>query len=115
MLQIAKSPLGRRLWRIAKTLHIPISDAAKMTPEQLDFCDFSMLADDPKKLQDYENSYYDPDYEAFEKAFDAQIQEKQEEQILMRETEADRLRKEGYDVSAEVSADDEWERVEDDG
>lgn len=123
MLQVAKMPLARKLWRIAKALHIPVSEAGKMTVEELDFYDFSMLADDPKRLEQYENSYYDPDYESFEKAFDEEMAEKRQQETLMQEQErkaieaeraeeAEMLRAAGYDVPVQTAEDEEWERVD---
>lgn len=112
MLKIAKSALGRRLWRLAKTLGIPLSEAAKCTPEELDFYDFSMLAENPKQLEKYENSFFDPEYEAFEKSFDEEMSATADERILMRKTAAEDLAQQGYDVPADVADDEEWERVE---
>lgn len=112
MLQVAKTPLGRKLWRLAKELHIPVSEVAEMTPEEIEFCDFSMLADDPKRLEAYENTFRDPDFEAFEKAFDEEMRQKQEAEKLMRKQRAAELEAAGYDVSEDLSGDDEWEKVE---
>lgn len=42
----------------------------------LDFYEYSIICDDPKLLEKLENTYYDPEYEAWEKEFD----EEQEQQ-----------------------------------
>lgn len=112
MLQVAKTPLGRRLWRIAKLLHLPLSEVGKLTPEALDFCDWSMLADDPKRLEQYENTYVDPDYEAFEKAFDEEMRLKQETETLMQETADDGAAQPIIPAPALAAMDDEWERID---
>lgn len=112
MLQVVKSPLARRLWRTAKALHISLAEAARLTPEELDFCDFSMLADDPKRLEEYENTYYDPDYDEFERAFDEEMRAQQEAETLMRKAQARELAEQGYDAPVETMPDEEWERVE---
>lgn len=91
---------------------MPVSQAAQLTPEELGFCEFSMLVDDPKRLEEYENTFRDPDYEAFEKAFDEEIRREQEAESLMRKSEAEQLAAQGYDVPAEQRDDEEWERVD---
>ena len=54
-----------------------------MTSFELEFYEFSMLCDDPKALQKYENTYYDPDYDAWEKEFDQEQAEIQQPSIDM--------------------------------
>lgn len=54
-----------------------------MTSFELEFYEFSMLCDDPKALQRYENTYYDPDYDAWEKEFDQEQAEIQQPSIDM--------------------------------
>lgn len=57
---------------MCKELQLPISSplVQEMTSFELEFYEFSMLCDDPKALQRYENTYYDPEYDAWEKEFD---------------------------------------------
>ena len=52
MMELVQQPIARRLWRIAKSLGIPISDPriSGMTPQQLDFYELSIIADDPDRL-----------------------------------------------------------------
>lgn len=83
-----------------------------MIPEEMDFYDFSMLADDPKRLEAYENSFYDPDYEEFERMFDEEMAAQKNQQTLMRNQEREELEERGYEVPVDVLDDEEWERVE---
>ena len=112
MLQIAKSPLGRRLWRLARIFNRPVSELGSLTLEELEFCDFAIIAEDPKLLEKYENTYRDPEFDAFERAFDEATEQREQEKTLMRRREEAELRAQGYDVPAESGADDEWERVD---
>lgn len=111
MLQVVKLPLARRLWRLAKLFHRPISELADMIPEELDFYDLATIADDPKALERYENTYVDDEYDAWEKAFDEEMRAKREQEALMRKQERDELVEDGYDVTVDVPDDEEWERV----
>lgn len=82
-----------------------------MIPEEMDFYDFSMLADDPKRLEAYENTFVDPDYEEFERMFDEEMRAKLESQARQREQEKESLAAQGYDVPVDAMDGEEWERV----
>lgn len=72
MLKVAKIPLARRLWRICKELHVPIHDPriSGMDIFDLEFYEFSILCDNPKQLEAYENRYYDPEFDEWLEEFD---------------------------------------------
>ena len=79
MLKVAKLPLARRLWNICKILHVPIHDSriADMDTFDLEFYEFSILCDNPKQLEAYENRYYDPEFDEWLEEFDKEQQSKQ--------------------------------------
>lgn len=124
MLQVAKMPLARRLWRIARTLHIPVTEVSRLTLEELDFCEYSMLVDDPKKLEQYENTYHDPDYDEFERQFDEEMKQEYKTgnpETLMQKNGADELMQEftaeelasmGYAMPVAPIPGEEWESVD---
>ena len=58
-------PLARRLWKISKFYQLPFSDERiqKLNIFDINFCELSMLADDPKALERYKNTFYDPDFD----------------------------------------------------
>lgn len=78
MLEIAQLPLARRLWRICKYFQLPLSDEHIQNIDLFDieFYEYSMIADDPKKLERLQNHYYDPEFEEWLEEFE-QEQEKQ--------------------------------------
>lgn len=79
MLEVVQSPTARRLWRIAKFLHKPINDPCILNLTQYDmaFYEFSMLADNPKALEEYKNKYYDDEFDEWLEEFDREQEEKQ--------------------------------------
>ena len=79
MLEVVQSPTARRLWRIAKFLHKPINDPCILNLTQYDmaFYEFSMLADNPKALEEYKNKYYDDEFDEWLEEFDKEQEEKQ--------------------------------------
>ena len=79
MLEIAKLPLARRLWKVCKELHLPIHDPAiaQMDIFDLEFYEFSILCDNPKLLESYENRYYDSEFDDWVDEFDREQEELQ--------------------------------------
>ena len=67
-------PLARRLWKVCKELQLPLNDPRiqDMDLYELEFYEYSIIYDDPKLREKLENTYYDPEYEAWEKEFDDQ-------------------------------------------
>lgn len=80
MLDIVQMPLARRLWRISKFFQIPINDPRIQSLDtwDLDFYEYSMIADDPKKLEKLENHFSDPDFDDWVEEFELEQQSKQQ-------------------------------------
>ena len=80
MLDIVQMPLARRLWRISKFFQIPINDPRiqNLDTWDLDFYEYSMIADDPKKLEKLENHFSDPDFDDWVEEFELGQQLKQQ-------------------------------------
>ena len=80
MLEIVQTPLARRIWKISKFFRLPINDERiqDLNPFDLDFYELSMIADDPKKLEQLKNHYYDPEFEEWLEEFDAEQESKQD-------------------------------------
>lgn len=118
MIDIVQTPLARRLWRISKFFQIPINDPRiqNMDVYDLEFYEYSMIADDPDKLAQLKNHFYDPDYEDWVEEFEmeqAELADKttQESPDNTHSCELnDNLDWDDYDVSADIK-DDEWEEV----
>ena len=81
MLEIVQLPLARRLWRISKFFQIPINDdrIQNMDLFDIEFYEYSMIADDPKKLERLQNHYYDPEFEEWLEEFDEEQRQKQKQ------------------------------------
>lgn len=79
MLEIVQMPLARRLWRISKFFQLPLSDERIQSMDLFDieFYEYSMIADDPKKLEQLQNHYYDPEFEEWLEEFEQEQEEKQ--------------------------------------
>lgn len=79
MLEVVQMPLARRIWRISKFFQIPINDERLQNLDvfDLEFYELSMIADDPKKLEKLQNSYYDPEYEEWIEEFE--LEQEQDE------------------------------------
>lgn len=80
MLDIVQMPLARRLWRISKFFQIPINDPRIQSLDtwDLDFYEYSMIVDDPKKLEKLENHFSDPDFDDWVEEFELEQQLKQQ-------------------------------------
>ncbi len=78
MLEIAQLPLARRLWRISKFFQLPLNDERIQNLDEFDieFYEYSMIADDPKKLEQLKNHYYDPEFEDWMDEFEKEQDEK---------------------------------------
>lgn len=79
MLEIAQLPLARRLWRISKFFKLPLNDERiqNMDLFDIEFYEYSMIADDPKKLEQLQNHYYDPEFEEWLEEFEQEQEDKQ--------------------------------------
>lgn len=127
-------PLARRLWRISKLFRLPLNDPRiqEMTPYDLEFYELSAIADDPKKLEQLQNRYYDPEFDEWLEEFDIEqslegdaqfdnlngLDMPDEEDIRWANSKQnsdnlDILNDEEYDMPAEISEDmSDWEEVE---
>lgn len=78
MLEVVQMPLARRMWRISKLFQLPLSDERMqdMNSFDLEFYELSMIADDPKKLQQLKERYYDPEFDEWMEEFDLEQSEK---------------------------------------
>lgn len=134
MLEIVQMPLARRLWRISKLFRLPLNDPRiqEMTPYDLEFYELSAIADDPKKLEQLQNRYYDPEFDDWLEEFDIEqslegdaqfdnlndLDMPDEEDIRWANSKQnsdnlDILDDEEYDMPAEISEDmSDWEEVE---
>lgn len=77
MLEIAQMPLARRLWGISKFYQLPFNDTRiqQMNIFDVQFAEFSQLADNPKKLEQYKNRFYDEDFDAWLEEVEAEAGE----------------------------------------
>lgn len=93
MLDIVQMPLARRMWRISKFFQLPINDERiqDMNIYDITFYELSMIADDPKKLEQLQNHFYDED-------FDAWLEEFEEEQALKAESASQKGTSENLDM-----------------
>ena len=82
MLEIAKLPLARRLWRICKEFKIPINDPIirDMDLYDLEFYEYSIICDNPELLKKLENHYVDPDFDKWLEDFDKEQETLQRKQ-----------------------------------
>ena len=82
MLEIVQTPLARRMWRISKFFRIPLNDQRiqNLTQYDLEFYELSMIADDPKKLEQLQNSFFDDDFDDYLEEFEQEQQTKKSEQ-----------------------------------
>lgn len=116
MLEIAQMPQARRLWRICKLFNLPLNDPRiqEMDFYDLSFYEYSIIADDPKKLESLQNHYYDDDYSDWEKEFDEsqdkQQAEKQNEKTLKQAEKRalQNLRHEDFEISQPIGEIDDW-------
>lgn len=125
MLEIVQTPLARRMWRISKFFKIPLNDKRmqELTTFDLDFYELSMIADDPKKLEQLKNHYYDPEFDDWLEEFDEE-QSKKQNTVEMPDSEtiewSNKNRSEeqditfdtDYEVSMENNDISDWEEVE---
>ena len=81
MLDIVQTPLARRLWRISKFYQLPLTDPSiqELDPFDLQFIEYSMIADDPKQLEKLKNYYYDPEFDEWLEEFDEEQKAKTSE------------------------------------
>lgn len=125
MLEIVQTPLARRMWRISKFFKIPLNDKRmqELTTFDLDFYELSMIADDPKKLEQLKNHYYDPEFDDWLEEFEEE-QSKKQNTVEMPDSEtiewSNKNRSEeqditfdtDYEVSMENNDISDWEEVE---
>ena len=81
MLDIVQLPLARRMWRIAKLFNTPLNDKRIQDLDiyDIEFYEYSYIADDPERLEQLKNHYYDPEFEEWLEEFDAEQEKKQAE------------------------------------
>lgn len=123
MLELVQTPLARRMWRISKFFRIPLSDPRiqALTPYDLEFYELSMIADDPEKLSQLDNHFYDPDFDEWVDEFEAEQAEeaaKVKSEEVSTDTANSALPEESwdeYDISESTSLfdKDDWEEVTD--
>lgn len=67
------------MWRISKFFQLPLNDPVMqdINPFDLDFYELSMIADDPKKLEQLQNHFYDDEFDDWLEEFDREQEEKQ--------------------------------------
>ena len=67
MLDVVKTPLARRLWRICKQFNLLPSDPRIKSLNEFDmeFIEYSIIADDPNKLKQLSETFYDPEFEDY--------------------------------------------------
>lgn len=133
MLDIVQLPLARRMWRISKLFNLPLNDERiqDLSIYDIEFYEYSKIADDPKKLEELQNHFYDDEYDAWVEEFETEMeleqQKAQENKVSMPDEEtiryAEKTRKmsnsdtenDGFDDDYEVSENTEisdWEEVE---
>ena len=80
MLDIVQMPLARRIWRLSKFFQIPLNDERiqDINIFDLEFYELSMIADDPKKLEELQNHFYDPDFDEWLEDFEREQEENSE-------------------------------------
>ena len=107
MLELVQTPLARRMWRISRFFQIPLNDPRMqdMTPYDLEFYEYSMIADDPKKLEQLQNHFYDPDFDEWVEEFEREQLEKSNKE------QEDENTYEDYEVSEPLDFNDDWEEV----
>lgn len=109
MLDIVQLPLARRLWRVSKFYSLPLNDQRiqDLDPYDLEFIEYSMIADDPKQLNKLKNYYFDPDFDEWLEEFDEEQKAKEKAKESQNE---DRQYGEKYEeVTADTETIDDWE------
>ena len=131
MLEIVQMPLARRIWNLSKMFHLPISDQRMqdLNPFDMEFYELSVIADDPKKLEQLKNHYYDPEFDEWLEEFDNEQEELKSQQGKHVETDdkglpdADtiewsnknreqKIYEEDYEESLPVDSVSDWEEVD---
>lgn len=76
MLDIVQIPLARRMWRLSKFFRIPLNDERMQDINMFDleFYELSMIADDPKKLEQLKNHFYDDGFDEWVEEFELEQQ-----------------------------------------
>lgn len=84
MLDIVQLPLARRMWRISKFFQIPLNDERMqdLNMFDLEFYELSMIADDPKKLEQLQNRFYDDEFDDWLEEFEREQEEKERQKQL---------------------------------
>lgn len=98
----------------------------EITPYDLSFYEYSMIADDPDKLEQLQNHYYDPEFDDWLEEFDREQEEKAaklkqekqytdyvepQEESQTEVPESDFEEDTDYEISEPVGI-DEWEEVD---
>ena len=118
MLDIAQMPLAKRMWRLSKYFRIPLNDIRIQNLDifDIEFYEYSMIAEDPKKLEQLQNHFYDPEFDEWLEEFERENPQEQSietNEDLQRETNKDMSQEsfEDYDISEETTEISDWERV----
>lgn len=82
----------------------------------LQFYEYSQIADDPKKLEQLQNHYYDPEFEEWLEEFDQEQSEKTTksnmDENLSSNRYSDNLPTEEYEIPESINSSEEWEEVD---
>lgn len=80
MLDIVQTPLARRLWKVSKLYQLPISDPRIQAINifDLEFIEYSQVADNPKALDKLKNHFYDDEFDEWAEEFDKEMANEEE-------------------------------------
>lgn len=109
MLEIVQLPLARRLWGICKFFRLPLNDERIQSLSEFDieFYELSQIADDPKKLQQLKEHYYDPEFDEWLEEFDQEQSDK-----TGKSTSEQVNNHEDFEESLTNNETDDWEEVD---
>lgn len=126
MLELVQTPTAKALWRMCKFFHLPMSDPRiqSMDRYDIDFYEYSMIAENPEALKRLENHFFDPEWDDFvaefeeeqrQKALQKQLEEKNNptdnDDKPAEETPEEPEYGEEYDISEPIDSSEEWEVV----
>lgn len=106
MLEIVQLPLARRLWGICKLFRLPLNDERiqSLSEFEIEFYELSQIADDPKKLQQLKEHYYDPEFDEWLEEFDQEQSEKSNSEQLSNH--------EDFEESMPNDETNDWEEID---
>lgn len=67
MLEVVKTPQARRLWRVCREFNLLPSDPRIQALNEFDieFIEYSLIADNPEMMKRLSESFYDNEFDAF--------------------------------------------------